>query len=102
MPLVTRDEVLALLREAVEATNTFHGEERLTFAPETPLFGRGAALDSLDLVSFLVEVETRLVERYGLDSPLSDDRAMSQARSPFRTIETLAEYILSLEDGANE
>lgn len=93
---MTRDEVLAVLREAVEATNTFHGEARLTFALQTPLFGKGAVLDSLDLVSFLVEVETRLVERFGLESPLSDDRAMSQARSPFRTIETLAEYILSL------
>lgn len=93
---------MAVLGEAVEATNTFHGEQRLTFAPETPLFGRGAALDSLDLVSFLVEVETRLAERFGLESPLSDDRAMSQARSPFRTIGTLAEYILSLGAEADE
>lgn len=93
---------MEVIREAVEATNTFHGERKLNVAPETPLFGRGAALDSLDLVSFLVEVETRLVERFGLESPLSDDRAMSQARSPFRTIGTLAEYILSLGAEGND
>lgn len=97
---MTRIEVLAILREAVDATNAFHGEQRLVFALETPLFGPGASLDSLDLVSFLIEVETRLAT-FGLDSSLADDRAMSQARSPFRTIGTLAEFILSLGGEAN-
>lgn len=98
---MTRAEVLEILREAVEATNAFHGEERLVFALETPLFGPGASLDSLDLVSFLIEVETRLAV-FGLESPLSDDRAMSQARSPFRTIGALAEFILRVGDGTHD
>lgn len=85
-----------MLREAVAATNAANGESTLVFAPETPLFGQGSALDSLGLVIFLVEVEGRLADRFGLERPLSDDRAMSQQRSPFRTIETLAAYILSL------
>lgn len=93
---MTRDEVLKVLRDSVEATNRFHGEQKISFALETPLFGKGASLDSLDLVSFLIEVETRLAQEFGQEYPLSDDRAMSQARSPFRTIGTLAEYILAL------
>lgn len=98
---VTRDEVLEVLRAATDAFNAGGGEKQLTFAPETPLFGQGSPLDSLDLVLFLVEVEGLLAERFGLERPLSDDRAMSQQRSPFRTMETLAEYILSLEAGPN-
>lgn len=93
---MTREEVLEVLREAVAAFNAIHGEKQLTFALETPLFGKGATLDSLDLVTFLVEVEGGLADRFGMEHPLSDDRAMSQQRSPFRTIATLAEYILSL------
>lgn len=98
---LTRAQVLEVLSEAVAAFNAIHGEKQLASAPETPLFGRDASLDSLDLVLFLVEVEARLADRFGLDHALSDDRAMSQQRSPFRTIATLADYILSLGPEAN-
>jgi D-alanine--poly(phosphoribitol) ligase subunit 2 len=98
---LTREAVLNVLREAVEVFNTVHGEQQLAFAPETPLFGNGAPLSSLDLVMFLVEVESRLADRFGLEGSLSDDRAMSQQRSPFRSIGTLADYIVTLGSGAN-
>lgn len=98
---LTREEVLQLLRDAVSAFNDVHGEKQLAFALETPLFGNGAPLDSLDLVMFLVEVEGLLADRYGMERPLSDDRAMSQQRSPFRTIGTLADYIVSLGTDSN-
>lgn len=98
---MTREHVLQVLSEAVAAFNEMHGEKRLAFTPETRLFGQGAPLDSLDLVLFLVEVEGLLADRFGLERPLSDDRAMSQQRSPFRTIGTLADYIVSLGTDAN-
>jgi acyl carrier protein len=98
---VTREQVLAVLQEAVAAFNAIHGEKQLTYALETPLFGRDADLDSLDLVMFRVEVETRLADQFGMEGSLSDDRAMSQQRSPFRTIGTLADYILALGTGGN-
>lgn len=91
---MTRDEVLELLREAVDAFNAIRGDKALLFAPETPLFGHGSSLDSLDLVTFLVEVEGLLADRFKIEHPLSDDRALSQQRSPFRTLETLTDYIL--------
>lgn len=93
---MTRDEVLEIVREAVAAFNETRDEAPLPFALETPLYGAGAALDSLDLVVLLVEVEGRLADRFGLEQALSDDRALSQKRSPFRTIGTLVDYILSL------
>jgi acyl carrier protein len=93
---VTREEVTDLLRESVEAFNAIHGEIQLAFAPETPLFGDGAPLSSLDLVMLLVEIEDRLADRFGLERSLSDDRAMSQQRSPFRTIGTLTDYLAAL------
>lgn len=99
---LSREEVLQLLSDAVEAFNDVHGEKQLAFALETPLFGNGSPLDSLDLVMFLVEVESLLADRFGMESPLSDDRAMSQQRSPFRTIETLADYIVSMGTDSND
>jgi len=64
--------------------------------PETALLGGRSVLDSLGLVRLVLEVEQRLEERFDLSVSLADERAMSQQRSPFRTIGTLAEYVAVL------
>jgi hypothetical protein len=68
----------------------------------TCLIGRGAVLDSLGLVTLLVDLEQRLDEEYGLSFALADDRAMSQKSSPFRTTRSLADYICLLIDEARQ
>jgi acyl carrier protein len=63
---------------------------------ETRLFGANALLDSAALVSLLVEVEQQINDAVGTEIVLADDRAMSQKRSPFRSVGTLAEYVVML------
>jgi len=60
---------------------------------DTPLFGSDSMLDSLGLVTFIVAVEERITDIADRSITLADEKAFSQARSPFRTIGTLAEYI---------
>ena len=87
---------LTLLRE------TAPGEEALEAEPEeqTPLVGPGAKLDSLGLVSLLVDLEQKITDRFGFFIPLMDDKALSQKSSPFRTVQSLSDYICSLlEEG---
>src|SRR6266487_1655486 len=60
---------------------------------ETSLFGPSGVLDSLGLVSVLVELEQRVSEVSGRTVTLMDDRAMSQTSSPFRTVDSLADYL---------
>ena len=64
--------------------------------PETRLFGREAALDSLALVSFIVLVEERVESNTGKTIRLVTDQAMSRKSSPFRSVSSLAEYIEEL------
>ncbi|MFX0197624.1 MAG: hypothetical protein ACFFCW_16000 [Candidatus Hodarchaeota archaeon] len=59
----------------------------------TRLIGRKAVLNSLGLVSLIVDIEQRLSDDYEISVTIADERAMSQEKSPFRTIGTLAEYI---------
>ena len=61
-------------------------------AADTVLFGPSGLLDSIGLVSVVVELEQKLSDRAGRDVSLMDDRALSQARSPFRTVQSLADY----------
>ncbi len=62
----------------------------------TVLVGPDGAFDSFDLVSVVVALEQELKDVHGLSVSLMDDRAMASDRSPFRTPETIADYILAL------
>lgn len=94
---MNRDEVLSVIAETVQEYNeTLEPKAQLQFSVETALIGEGAVLDSLELVRFVVELETKIEERFGVSAVLSDDRAMSQRNSPFRTIGTLADYLVQV------
>jgi D-alanine--poly(phosphoribitol) ligase subunit 2 len=67
---------------------------------ETPLFGRDGVLDSLGLVALVVAVEQAIEDHYGVTVSLADERALSERRSPFRTIGALADYAGRAIDGA--
>jgi acyl carrier protein len=59
----------------------------------TRLIGRKAVLDSLGLVSLIVDIEQKISDDYGISLIIAGERAMSQEKSPFRTVGTLAEYV---------
>jgi acyl carrier protein len=67
-------------------------EAQLELSPTAPLFGPGSPLDSLGLVSLLIDIEEALGDQ-GHAITLSDARAMSQTRSPFRSVPALVAYI---------
>ncbi|RME30560.1 hypothetical protein D6792_00480 [Candidatus Parcubacteria bacterium] len=67
-----------------------------TIEENTLLFGKGALLDSLALVTIVVDLEQRLEEEHGLTLTLADDRAMSQRNSPFRSVGALVDYLEQL------
>jgi acyl carrier protein len=62
--------------------------------PDTVLYGESGSLDSIGLVSLLMDVEYAVSERAGKSLSLIDENAMSQRRNPFRTVGSLADYIL--------
>src|SRR5438067_2295929 len=79
--------------EAMRATNLARDPAaRLVVSPDAPLFGPDSPLDSLGLVMLLLDVEEALRAK-GHDVVLSDERAVSQKRSPFRSVRSLVDYI---------
>lgn len=65
------------------------------------LFGDGGFLDSLGLVTLVIAVEQNLQETLNLSFTLADEKAMSQKTSPFKTIDTLAKYLIKLIEEKN-
>ena len=91
------EKVIDIIYRAIDDINTELSEDdRLEKAPETILFGRSGTLDSLGFVSLIVATEGYLESELGVAFTLADERAMSQENSPFRTVDTLADYIAML------
>jgi acyl carrier protein len=94
---LTRDTavqiVIASLREVLE-----QAEEPIpaSLGEDTVIVGNNAVLDSLGVVSLIVEIEGRLEMEHEISVTLASDRAMSQRSSPFRTVGVLAEYMCSV------
>lgn len=95
--MVDGAEVEKWILQALENLNEeLPPERRLRVRPDMVLFGRNAELDSLALVSLVVEVESLLSARLGLDVSLADERAMSRDILPFTNVQTLRDYVLEL------
>lgn len=62
-------------------------------SPTTVLFGKGAVLDSVALVSFILAVEERVEVVTGKQIRLVTENAMSRSKSPFRTLQTISNYV---------
>ena len=62
----------------------------------TRLIGSSSILDSIELVTFIVEAEEFLDEKYDVHIQLASERAMSKRTSPFISIRTLTDYILEI------
>jgi D-alanine--poly(phosphoribitol) ligase subunit 2 len=63
-------------------------------AEHTRLYGPNGLLDSLRLVSLVLDLEQSVNERLGTAITIADSRAMSQQRSPFRSVGSLADYVV--------
>ena len=85
-----------VLRAIGNANMSRAADQQLEVSPAAKIFGDGSPLDSLGLVALLIDVEEILRDDLGLDVTLSDERAVSQRHSPFRTVGTLTAYIASL------
>ena len=62
----------------------------------TVLFGLKSEIDSLSLVSVIVDLETEFYDSYNIEISLTDDRAMTRQISPYDNISVLTDYIVEL------
>ena len=95
--MLNKDAIQTIIVQALNNINDERGpNEQLEVGLDTRLFGADAVLDSLSLVSVIVDVEAAVSGASGRDISLTDDRAMGQAVSPFSDVNTLTTYILLL------
>ncbi len=97
------ENILAAIYRAVDWINgEMPPDRQLIKAPDTPLLGTESVLDSMQLVSLIVAIEREVEDAFGVAVTLADERALSMQASPFRSIQSLADYIgILIMDGSD-
>ena len=95
--MTLKEQVSQIIFDTIEEINQQLPEgSRLQKSKETILLGKNGKLDSLGLVNFIVATEQRVEDELGTIITLADEKAMSQKVSPFKSINTLINYITEL------
>lgn len=81
--------IIAALNEILEE----RGLDTVTDQDQTQLFGEGSLIDSLDLVTIVVQIEEAIREKVGRSVEIVDENSVISDDSPFRTVSTLANLV---------
>lgn len=90
--MTSKSKIIEIIYEKVDEINEQNGLN-IPKDLNARLFGRESELDSLGLVNLIIGVEESVNEIYSTSITIANEKAMSQKHSPFRTVETLAEYV---------
>ena len=97
--MIARNKILEGIYAAIDEVNEqFPEDQNLEKSLETVLLGSSGKLESVNLVNLLVAIEENIEEAFGIPISITDERAVSEKNSPFRTVETLCNFMLNLLD----
>lgn len=88
------EKILELLYACIDTANRMQpSAAKLSKTPDTVLVGDSGVLDSLALISLLVDLEDALRTNLGVECSLIEDDLLADAQGPYRSIATLVELI---------
>jgi acyl carrier protein len=88
------ENIVAAIYRAVDWINgELPPDRQLIKMLGTRLLGAESILDSMHLVSLIIAIEREVEDTFGVALTLADERALSMKESPFRSIQSLADYI---------
>lgn len=91
-----KEKVFEIISAAIEELNEeLEYEELENVTAETPIFGGETGIDSLSLVSLVVEVEGNVNEAFDSNVTLADEKAMSSRNSPYRNVASFTEFVVA-------
>jgi D-alanine--poly(phosphoribitol) ligase subunit 2 len=90
-------ELVELLIDCIKDLNeSLEQPVSLDHGESTPLYGRDGTLDSLALVTLIMDFEQAIHDKSAVSLTLASEKAMAQTSSPFRTVGSLADYAVQL------
>ena len=100
--MIERKDIEAAVMAAIDEVNEQLPENgQIERSSDALLFGQDGVLDSLGLVNLIVAVEQEVEDSLDESVTLADEKAVSQRNSPFKSVQSLVDYIESLLKGAS-
>lgn len=93
--MISKEKVNEIIFKCVDEINI---EESTNISKDSSaiLMGSESEIDSLGLVSLIVVIEDAINSEFDASISLADEKAMSQRISPFKTLDTLSNYVITL------
>ena len=91
--MATYQQIVDLIYLAIDELNETSDNDPIIKSATTAHYGASSSLDSVDLVNLLLSVEELLEDELGVEIVIANEKALSQKNSPFKTVETLAQYL---------
>ena len=92
-----RKNVTQVLYSSIEKLNeTLDSSEKILKSLEEPLIGENSKLDSMGLISLIVQVEEDIEEKLQKIVTLADEKALSRKNSPYKNISSLVDFICDI------
>ena len=92
-----REFALRVIYSCIDELNEdLEQDNKIEKKPSAILFGTGSMLDSMSLVNLITAIEELIEDEKGVYLTLADENAMSMTKSPFKTVDTLSDYIVQL------
>lgn len=90
-----QERIFKVVNRAVDSLNKQLpiGTPLLNKSLDERLFGKLGKLESLDFVTLIMDVESKIKEEFGIEIILTDEEMLSKEKSPFITIGNLIEYL---------
>jgi acyl carrier protein len=92
-----KQEIYEIVQNQLSTLNeTLPDDQKFSVTQNTILFGKGSSIDSMSLVSVIVDLESYFFDEKGIEISLTDDKAMTREISPFDNVSNLVDYLNEL------
>ena len=90
-----REQIVSIISDAINDLNDELDYDHLRdISAAAPIFDGDDSLDSLSLVSLIVDIEARVEDSFATEVVLASEKAMSMKNSPYRNVASLTEFVL--------
>src|SRR2546430_9920325 len=95
--MADRDRITKAVYLAVDALNAeLPAGVSVEKSLDAPVYGAGGKLESLDIVTLIMEVEEKINAEFDTSITIADEHLLSKQDSPFSSVRTLIEYLEKL------
>jgi acyl carrier protein len=89
--------IIALIYKYLDEFNSQREiDDKLEKSEKTILYGQESGLDSIGLANLIIKVEGAVYKTFKVQIDMTNESVFSLNENPFRTVNSLAEYIVSL------